>query len=290
MNREHFSQTLSFLQKKINGQFPLGLILGTGLGGLARRIKKARSLDYDQIPYFPRSTVESHDGRLVWGSLAGRPVIALQGRFHLYEGYAPREVAWPVRILAGLGVKILIVSNAAGGLDPLYDPGDLMLITDHINFTGENPLVGPHEKRWGDRFPDMSVVYDRKLAALAEAVALEKKIPLRRGVYLAVKGPSLETPAETRLLRQLGAQAVGMSTVMEVITAVQCRLRVLGLSVISNVNRPDCQEPATLEAIIATARQAEPRLMALVEGVVAKLTPREVQIRNPNFEIRNKFK
>ena len=271
MNKEQFSKTLSFLKNKINGEIPLGLILGTGLGGLALRIKKTRSLAYDQIPYFPRSTVESHEGRLVWGTLAGRPVIALQGRFHLYEGYSPREIGLPVRILAGLGVKVLIVSNAAGGLDPLYDPGDLMLITDHINFTGENPLVGPHEKEWGDRFPDMAAVYDRKLAALAEAVALEKKIPLRRGVYLAVKGPSLETPAETRLLRQLGAQAVGMSTVMEVITAVQCRLRILGISVISNVNRPDCQEPAALESIIATARQAEPRLMALVEGVVAKL-------------------
>jgi purine-nucleoside phosphorylase len=271
MNREQFSQTLSFLKKKINGEIPLGLILGTGLGGLALRIKKAQSLAYDQIPYFPRSTVESHEGRLVWGSLAGRPVIALQGRFHLYEGYSPREIGLPVRILSGLGVKILIVSNAAGGLDPQYDPGDLMLITDHINFTGENPLVGPHEKGWGERFPDMSAVYDRKLAALAEAVALAKKIPLRRGVYLAVKGPSLETPAETRLLRQLGAQAVGMSTVMEVITAVQCRLRILGLSVISNVNRPDCQEPAALESIIATAQQAEPRLTALIEGVVAKL-------------------
>jgi purine-nucleoside phosphorylase len=155
-----------------------------------------------------------------------------------------------------------------------------MLIMDHINFTGENPLVGPHQEYWGDRFPDLSAVYDRKLSALAEAVALQKKISLRRGVYLAVKGPSLETPAETRMLRQMGAQAVGMSTVLEVITAVQCRLRILGISVISNVNRPDCQEPASLKAIIATARKAEPRLMALVEGVVSKLTPQEVQIRN----------
>jgi len=152
-----------------------------------------------------------------------------------------------------------------------------MLITDHINFTGENPLVGPHQDCWGDRFPDLSAVYDRRLTALAEKVALQNQIPLRRGVYLAVKGPSLETPAETRMLRRMGAQAVGMSTVLEVITAVQCRLRILGLSVISNVNRPDCQEPASLKAIIATARKAEPRLMALVEGVVSQLTPRELR-------------
>jgi purine-nucleoside phosphorylase len=277
MNQERLLKTVSYLKKKIGGEIPIGLILGTGLGGSAGGIKKARAIPYEQIPYFPHSTVESHQGQLVWGTLAGRPVIALQGRFHLYEGYAPQEIGFPIRVLAGLGVKVLIVSNAAGGLDPGFESGDLMLIMDHINLTGENPLVGPHQEYWGDRFPDLSAVYDRRLTALAEKVSLQNQIPLRRGVYLAVKGPSLETPAETRMLRQLGAQAVGMSTVLEVITAVQCRLRILGISVISNVNRPDCQEPATLKAIIATARKAEPRLMALVEGVISKLTPQELK-------------
>ena len=277
MNQERLSKTVSYLKSKMEGEIPIGLILGTGLGDSAGGIKKPRSIPYEQIPYFPRSTVDSHQGQMVWGTLSGRPVIALQGRFHLYEGYAPQEIAFPIRVLAGLGVKVLIVSNAAGGLDPGYEPGDLMLITDHINFTGENPLVGPHRESWGDRFPDLSAVYDRRLAALTEKVALQNQIPLRRGVYVAVKGPSLETPAETRMLRQLGAQAVGMSTVMEVIVAVQCRMRILGISVISNVNRPDCQEPASLKAIITTARKAEPRLMALMGGVVSKLTPQELK-------------
>ncbi|HSO71442.1 MAG TPA: purine-nucleoside phosphorylase, partial [Thermodesulfobacteriota bacterium] len=163
MNQERLLKTVSYLKKKIGGEIPIGLILGTGLGGSAGGIKKARSIPYEQIPYFPHSTVESHQGQLVWGTLAGRVVIALQGRFHLYEGYAPQEIGFPIRVLAGLGVKVLIVSNAAGGLDPGYEPGDLMLIMDHMNFTGENPLVGPHLEYWGDRFPDLSAVYDRRL-------------------------------------------------------------------------------------------------------------------------------
>jgi purine-nucleoside phosphorylase len=270
-------EAAAFLRPKIPAGADIGIILGTGLGGLAQRLKKVGALAYDEIPFFPRSTVESHQGQLTWGLLAGRKVLVLEGRCHLYEGYRPPEIVFPLRVLAALGLKILIVSNAAGGLDPLYGPGDLMLITDHINFTGENPLAGLRGAEWGPRFPDMSAAYDPALKGLAEGVALREGIRLRQGVYVGVKGPSLETPAETRLLKGMGAQAVGMSTIMEVIAAVQCGLRVLGLSVITNVNRPDCQEPASLEGIIETARKAEPRLIALVEGIL-KILPERAKL------------
>ena len=245
-------------------------MLGTGLGGLADHLEDSSSISYQELPYFPHSTVESHPGNLIWGLLAGKKVLVLQGRFHLYEGYTARQIAFPIRVLAALGIKTLIVSNAAGGLDPIFEPGDVMLITDQINYTGENPLVGPHLESWGPRFPDMSRVYDRRLCALAKEVAEEQKIPLRNGVYVGLKGPTLETPAETRFLIRMGAQAVGMSTIMEVITAVQAGMRLLGFSVITNVNRPDCMEPITMESVIETAQKAEPKFMALVEGVISK--------------------
>jgi purine-nucleoside phosphorylase len=264
-------ETAAFLRSRIEPGIEIGLVLGTGLGGLVDRLRQGGTLPYGAIPSFPRSTVASHEGNLSWGLWAGRKVLILQGRFHLYEGYDPQEIVFPIRALAALGMKFLVVSNAAGGLDPLYRPGDLMLITDHINLTGESPLVGLREEDWGPRFPDMSRAYDPALRDLAEETALRKGIPLRQGVYVGVKGPHLETPAETRFLRGMGAQAVGMSTIMEVIAAVQCGLRVLGLSVITNVNRPDCQEPASLEAIIATAQHAGPRLAALLEGILKRL-------------------
>lgn len=267
----HLEESAAVLRSRVGPGLEVGIILGTGLGGLADRVEKEGTLSYEDIPYFPRSTVASHQGQLCWGRLAGRATLVLQGRFHLYEGYDPAEIVFPVRVLAALGIPSLIVSNAAGGLDPLYQPGDIMLITDHINFTGENPLVGLTEEDWGPRFPDMSAAYDREMRALAEAASLEQGQRLRQGVYAGVKGPSLETPAETRLLKGMGAQAVGMSTIMEVIAAVQCGIRVLGLSVITNVNRPDCMEPASLESIIDTARQAEPRLIRLVEGIMTRL-------------------
>lgn len=264
-------ETAVFLRSRIEPGIEIGLVLGTGLGGLADRLRRGGTLPYGAIPSFPRSTVASHEGNLSWGLLAGRKVLVLQGRFHLYEGYHPQEIVFPIRALAALGMKYLVVSNAAGGLDPLYRPGDLMLITDHINLTGESPLVGLREEDWGPRFPDMSRAYDPALRELAEETALREGIRLRQGVYVGVKGPHLETPAETRFLRGLGAQAVGMSTIMEVIAAVQCGLRVLGLSVITNVNRPDCQEPASLEDIIATAHEAGSRLAALLEGILKRL-------------------
>jgi purine-nucleoside phosphorylase len=264
-------ETVAFLRSRIEPGIATGIILGTGLGGLVEHLRIAGALDYEAVPHFPHSTVASHQGRLIWGRLAAQKVLVLQGRFHLYEGYSPAEIVLPVRVLAALGIRVLLVTNAAGGLDPGYSPGDLLLITDHINFTGESPLVGLPEEEWGPRFPDMSRAYDPALKRLAETTALETGILLRQGVYVGVKGPNLETPAETRFLRGMGAQAVGMSTIMEVIAAVQCGLRVLGLSVITNVNRPDCMEPASLTGIIETARKAEPRLIALVKGILERL-------------------
>ncbi|MBA4070710.1 MAG: purine-nucleoside phosphorylase [Gemmatimonas sp.] len=247
------------------------LILGTGLGGIGKAITVACAIPYGDIPGFPRSTVESHAGRLLVGTLAGRRVMAMQGRFHRYEGYALQQVTFPVRVLRALGATTLIVSNACGGMHPLWSPGDLMLISDHINLLGDNPLIGPHEAAFGDRFPDMSAPYDAGLRATARQVAAERGLTLREGVYVAVSGPNLETRAEYRMLRALGADVVGMSTVPEVIVAVQSGMRVLGLSIITDQCLPDTLEPANLERIIATAGAAEPHLETLVCGVLERL-------------------
>jgi purine-nucleoside phosphorylase len=258
----------NLIQEKVPQPMGTAIILGTGLGGMADRLEQPSSLSYEQLPGFPHSTVASHQGRLLWGRLAGKEVLVLQGRFHLYEGYSAQEIAFPIRVLAALGIKVLIISNAAGGLDPLFKMGDIMLITDQINYTGENPLVGPHLEKWGPRFPDMSGVFDRRLGELAKAAAKKEKIRLRQGVYLGLKGPSLETPAETRVLMTLGAQAVGMSTIMEVITAVQAGMRILGFSVITNVNRPDRMAPSSIDSIIETAQKTGPLLVRLIEGIL----------------------
>ncbi len=269
---QNIQQVLGILQERIPADKRIGIVLGTGLGGLADHLEESSSISYQELPYFPPSTVESHPGNLTWGLLGGKKVLVLQGRFHLYEGYTAGQIAFPIRVLSALGIKTLIISNAAGGLDPLFESGDIMLITDQINYTGENPLVGPHLNSWGPRFPDMSQVYDRQLCVLAKEAAEERKIPLRNGVYVGLKGPSLETPAETRFLISMGAQAVGMSTIMEVITAVQLEMCVLGFSVITNVNHPDCMKPITMESVIETAQKAEPKLTALIEGVISKIS------------------
>ncbi len=249
----------------------VAIILGTGLGALADEVTVETRIPYAEIPGFPLSTVESHTGQLLVGTLAGRRVMAMQGRCHRYEGYTLAQVAFPVRVLRALGARALIVSNACGGMHPLWHPGDLMLIADHINLLGDNPLVGPNDDRVGPRFPDMSDAYDADLRALARAVALARGITLREGVYVAVSGPNLETRAEYRMLRALGADVVGMSTVPEVITAVYLGLRVLGVSIITDQCLPDALAPASLEQIIAVARGAEPRLTALVRGVLERL-------------------
>jgi purine-nucleoside phosphorylase len=259
----------------VRGRTPLrpsvAVILGTGLGGLAEEIAVEIAIPYAEIPGFPLSTVESHAGRLLLGRLGGKRVVAMQGRFHRYEGYDLGQVTYPVRVLHALGAETLIVSNACGGMHPLWSPGDLMLIADHINLLGENPLVGPNDDRLGPRFPDLSAAYDPGLRALARAAALELGITLREGVYVAVAGPNLETRAEYRMLRGLGADVVGMSTVPEVIVANHAGMRVLGLSIITDQCLPDALEPASIDRIIETARGAEPSLRRLVARVVEQL-------------------
>ncbi|MDQ3605122.1 MAG: purine-nucleoside phosphorylase [Gemmatimonadota bacterium] len=249
----------------------VAIILGTGLGGLAEHIEAEAVISYEEIPHFPLATVESHTGRLILGTLRGRRVVVMQGRLHRYEGYSLQQVAFPVRVMRALGARTLVVSNVSGGMNPLWDVGDLVLIADHINLLGDNPLVGPNFEELGPRFPDMSQPYDAQLQELAQEVALELGIPLRSGVYVALAGPSLETPAEYRMLRTLGADVVGMSTVPEVIVAVHGGMRVLGLSIITDACLPDALEPVSVEKIIAVAGEAEPRLTALIEGVVERM-------------------
>ena len=259
------------IRARFSRQPAAAIILGTGLGQLAGEIDVEASIEYAEIPGFPLSTVESHRGRLLCGTLGGKVVIAMQGRFHRYEGYSLADVTFPVRVLKALGAPVLIVSNACGGMNPMWNAGDLMLIADHINLLGDNPLIGPNDDRLGPRFPDMSAPYDAELRATARTVAAERGIPLREGVYVAVAGPNLETRAEYRFLRNIGADVVGMSTVPEVIVAVHAGLRVLGLSIITDMCLPDALEPATVERIIAIANRAEPSLTGLVRGVLERL-------------------
>jgi purine-nucleoside phosphorylase len=248
----------------------IGIILGTGLGGLAREIAVEAEVPYGGIPGFPLSTVETHAGRLLLGRLGGRPVVAMQGRFHRYEGYDLEQVTFPVRVLHALGARTLIVSNACGGMNPLWGPGDLVLLSDHINLLGDNPLVGPNDERLGPRFPDMSAPYDPELRALARKTALELGIMLREGVYVAVAGPNLETRAEYRMLRVMGADVVGMSTVPEVIVAGHQGMRTIGISIITDQCLPDALEPADIGRIIATAGRAEPQLTRLIATLVER--------------------
>ncbi len=249
----------------------VGVILGTGLGGLGEEIVVDAEVPYEEIPHFPLSTVETHTGRLLIGRLGGTPVVAMQGRFHRYEGYDLEEVTFPVRVMHLLGAEVLVVSNACGGMNPVWAPGDLVLIEDHINLLGDNPLVGPNLDGFGPRFPDMTEPYDLGLQKLTQEVALELRIPLRRGVYVAVIGPNLETRAEYRMLRRCGADVVGMSTVPEVIVARHMGMRVLGVSVITDQCLPDALEEADIEKIIATARGAEPGLTRLISTVVSRI-------------------
>jgi purine-nucleoside phosphorylase len=259
------------IRSRHTGSPDIAIILGTGLGALAREIAVETAIDYAAIPGFPLSTVESHSGRLLFGTFGGKSVVAMQGRFHRYEGYSLQEVTFPVRVMHALGARTLVVSNACGVMHPLWDRGELMLIADHLNLLGDNPLIGPNDDTLGPRFPDMSQPYDPALRALARQVAVESRMILREGVYAAVPGPNLETRAEYRMLRNAGADVVGMSTVPEVIVAVHGGMRVLGISILTDRCLPDALEPATVEEIIAVASRAEPQLTTLVRGVLERL-------------------
>jgi purine-nucleoside phosphorylase len=247
-----------------------GIILGTGLGSLAGQIEVEAEFEYESLPHFPRSTATSHRGRLVCGRLEGLPVMAMDGRFHMYEGYSLKQITLPVRIMRAMGAEILVVSNACGGMNPYYQCGDIMLIDDHINLMGDNPLIGVNDDRLGPRFPDMSQPYDFALIESALEIARQEDLPVHRGVFVAVAGPNLETRAEYRFLRMIGADVVGMSTVPEVIVAVHCGMRVAGFSIVTDLCFPDSLRPAVVEEIIAHANAAEPKLRILVTKLLAR--------------------
>jgi purine-nucleoside phosphorylase len=268
---EHVQEATRAIQANWSVKPKIGIILGTGLGALADEIESPVKIPYEGIPHFPRSTVKSHAGRFVCGHLSGKPVVAMEGRFHFYEGYTLQQITLPVRVMKALGCEILIVSNACGGMNPQFGKGDLMIIEDHINLIGDNPLIGKNDDRLGPRFPDMCWPYDRELIQLALATALEEKITCHKGVFVAVSGPNLETRAEYRFLRGIGADVVGMSTVPEVIVAVHSGLRSLGISVITDVCLPDALHPVSLDEILQTAAVAEKKLRTLVRRVVAQI-------------------
>ncbi|XZE46323.1 purine-nucleoside phosphorylase [Pirellulaceae bacterium SH467] len=265
---DKIQESTDFIRKAWSRTPHAGIILGTGLGPLVQRIEVEAAIDYAEIPHFLKSTATSHRGRLVCGMLCGLPVMAMEGRFHMYEGYPLQEITLPVRIMKALGAELLLVSNACGGMNPLYKAGDIMLIDDHINLLGDNPLIGINDDRLGPRFPDMSAPYDAELIEAAMRVARKNDIVAHRGVFVAVAGPNLETRAEYRFLRMIGADVVGMSTVPEVIVAVHSSMRCVGFSVITDMCLPDALEAADVSKIIAIANDAEPRLTALVTGVL----------------------
>lgn len=269
---EKIRQTADFLGSKLSGPPIAGMITGTGLGALTDRVEVEFGIPYEEIPNFPSSSVEGHKGRFVGGKLAGKPMIAMEGRFHLYEGYTPKEITFPVRVMAMLGVRYLFKSSAVGGLNPQFETGELVAITDHINLTGTNPLIGPNLDTFGPRFPEMSQVYDPDLMELAREKALELGILIRQGVYAGVVGPSLETPSETRFLRMIGADVVGMSTISEATVGVHCGLKILAIVVITNMNLPDCMKGTSLEEVISNAQRAAPTLSLLWERIIAGLT------------------
>lgn len=269
--KEKVVKTAGYLKFHIEKLPEIGFLAGTGLGESAESLNAYVSFDYKDIPHFPVSTVESHSGRLLFGTLEGKSIIAMQGRFHLYEGYSSLEVTFPIRVMQELGVKILILSNASGGLNPGFKAGDIMIITDHINLTGSNPLIGPNEDSWGIRFPDMMRAYDEKLESLSKTAGENSGIRLQQGIYAGLKGPSLETPAEVRFLKTIGADAVGFSTVHEVITAVHGRMKVLGLSMITNIHDPDNPVPVTVDQVINVAKNAAPKLETIIRKVVGNI-------------------
>ena len=271
--KNKIAETFKFIKDELKEipKIDIAIILGTGLGNLAEKIKEKRNIEYWKVPNFPVSTVKGHKGELVFGKIGDKNVVAMEGRFHYYEGYPLDQVTYPVRVVKALGAKILVVSNAAGGMNPAYKAGDLMAIADHINFTGVNPLIGPNDESLGPRFPDFCDLYDPKLIALAEQIAKEEKIRMHKGVYIGVTGPNLETRAEYKFFQMIGVDAVGMSTVPEVIVARHAGLRIFGISVITDVCLPETLKPCNIDEIIKTANEAEPKLTKLIYTLIERI-------------------
>lgn len=269
--KKQIDESVAFIRKQTTTEPTIGIILGTGLGSLVDGIEMETTVAYDQIPHFPVSTVESHHGRLLFGNLRGKRVVCMQGRFHFYEGYSMQQVVFPVRVMKALGIKTLVVSNAAGGVNPNYVAGDIMLIKDHINFFGTNPLIGQNHNDWGSRFPDMFEAYSPILRAIAHETALEQNLRIQEGVYLGLSGPTLETAAEYRMVRVLGADAVGMSTVPEVIAARHQGTDVLGFTIITDMGLADAMKPCSIDEVLRVAGEAEPKLRELIAGCVERM-------------------
>ncbi|MGE3802499.1 MAG: purine-nucleoside phosphorylase [Candidatus Kapaibacterium sp.] len=269
--REQIDSAVAAIRRHTDAAPTVGIVIGTGLGGIAGAIEESLSIEYSAIPGFVRSTVESHEGRLIFGTLGGKSVVAMQGRFHYYEGYSMKEITFPVRVMQALGARTLLVSNACGGMNPLYRRGDIMLMDDHINLIGDNPLIGPNDDTLGPRFPDMSEPYSFELLGIAEEAALDLKVKVHRGVYVAVPGPNLETRAEYRFLRGIGADVVGMSTVPEVIVARHMEMKVFGISIITDECFPDNLEPVSIPEIIAAAGKAEPKVTQIMIEVIKRM-------------------
>ncbi len=269
--RQQRAEALAFIRSKTTFQSEYVVILGTGLGQLVTQMNVVDSISYTDIPHFPVSTVESHAGRLLFGTLGGKNIVAMQGRFHFYEGYSMQQIVFPLRVLKLLGTHTVLISNAAGGMNPDHRRGDIMLITDHINLLGDNPLIGPNDDELGPRFPDMSQPYSEKLIRIAQEVSKKEGLSMHQGVYVAVSGPNLETKAEYRFLRGIGADVVGMSTVPEVIAAVHMSMNVMGISVITDECFPEELKPVDLKDILEAAALAEPKMSKIIVGVLASL-------------------
>lgn len=268
--RTKIKEAAGAIRGKISASPDFGIVLGTGLGKLAEEIDVDAEMSYNDIPHFPGTTVDTHAGKMIAGSLDGRSVVAMSGRFHMYEGYSMEQITLPVRVMKELGISVLILSNASGGMNPMHSVGDIVIIEDHINLMGTNPLIGPNDEELGPRFPDMCIPYDRELLGAAERAALTLGVKAHRGVYVGVSGPNLETRAEYRFLRTIGADVVGMSTIPEVLVGVHSGLKILAFSIITDRCLPDALQPANIEEIIAVASSSEPRLSAIVKTVIAQ--------------------
>jgi purine-nucleoside phosphorylase len=269
--RQQVEEAAKYIQDKIDQKPVIGLMTGTGLGDSAQSLSISNSISYSEIPNFPQSTAPGHAGKLLCGSLSQHPCMVMQGRFHLYEGYTALEVTFPIRVMQTLGVQTLFITNAAGGINPVLTPGDIMIIKDHINLTGANPLIGPNHDDWGDRFPDMSAAYNPGLIAATQDAGWTLSIPIQTGIYAGLLGPSLESPAEARYLSTIGAEAVGFSTIQEVIAAGHAGMQILGLSIITNVHHPDRPETVSVDEVLRVANEAALKVDRILSAVIKNI-------------------